>query len=331
MGPNPLHLPFSAVSFGWDASHAPRLVVRSGSEVTIEAPDCSAGQITPASTSDAIRTLDFDRLDPISGPILVEGARPGDVLQVDILDIRLGAYGWSANYPGAGLLPEDFPDPWLYIWDLTGDRAPYLAGISVPIEPMVGIVGTTPAAPGPHSVIPPGRTGGNLDVKHIGIGATVYLPVEVDGALVGLGDTHAAQGDGEVGASGIEAPADIAVRLSVRRDLDLDHPEYEVRRPLERASAAAAGYYVTTGVGPDLYQAAKHAVRRMIERLVRTTGLEPVAAYELCSVALDLKISEAVDHPNYVISAFLPNDLFGSMSLGSDGPEARAGRRDGGR
>ena len=93
-----------------------------------------------------------------------------------------------ANYPGSGLLPEDFPEPWLFVWDLTGDRAPYIGDISVPIEPMVGIVGCTPAAPGVHSSIPPLRTGGNMDVKHIGIGSTVYLPVEVEGALVGLGD-----------------------------------------------------------------------------------------------------------------------------------------------
>lgn len=309
---SPLHLPRSAVSFGWSSGHEPKLVVDSGDEVSVEAPECSFGQITPASTSDAIRDIDFGRIDPISGPIFVKDAHPGDVLQVDLLDIRLGSYGWSANYPGAGLLPEDFPDPWLYIWDLTHERAPYLAGISVPIEPMVGIVGTTTAGPGLHDAIPPRRTGGNLDSKHVGAGATVYLPIEVEGGLVGIGDPHAAQGDGEVGASGIEAPAEILVRLTVRRDLALDHPEYEVRRPLERASAAAAGYYVTTGIGPDLFGAAKYAVRRMIDHLVRTTDLEPVAAYELCSVALDLKISEIVDHPNYVVSAFLPNDLFAS-------------------
>ena len=149
-----------------------------------------------------------------------------------------------------------------------------------------------------------------MDIKHIGAGATIYLPIEVEGALFGIGDPHAAQGDGEVGASGIEAPAHITARLTVRRDLRIDHPEYEVRRPLERPTAAAGGYYVTTGIGPDLYEAARYAVRRMIERLVRLYDLEPVAAYELCSVALDLKISEIVDHPNYVVSAYLPNDLF---------------------
>jgi acetamidase/formamidase len=304
------HLPVTGLSFGWSRDHDPILVVPSGSELVVDAPECSNGQVRPDSNAEAIRTIDFAQVDPIAGPVHVEGARPGDVLQVDLLDLEVGSYGWSANYPGSGLLPEDFPDAWLYVWDISGSRAPYLGGISVPIEPMVGVVGCTPDTPGVHSVIPPTRTGGNLDAKHIGQGCTVYLPVEVEGALFGTGDPHAAQGDGEVGGSGIECPMRITMRLTVRKDLSLDHPEYEVRRPIERASAAAAGYYVTTGIGPDLYEASKGAVRRMIERLTRTRGLEPVEAYELCSVAMDLKISEIVDHPNYVVSAYLPNDLF---------------------
>ena len=149
-----------------------------------------------------------------------------------------------------------------------------------------------------------------MDIKHVGEGTTLYLPVEVEGALFGIGDPHAAQGDGEVGGSGIEASMEITARLTVRRDMSLTFPEYEVRRPLERPTSAAAGYYVTTGIGPDLEEDAKAAVRAMIARLVRTRGLAPVEAYELCSVALDLKVSEIVDHPNFVVSAFLPNDLF---------------------
>ncbi len=307
------HLPRPAVSLGWSRDHAPALTVPSGAEIVVDAPDCSNGQVGPGATADIIERIDWDQVDLISGPVFVEGAQPGDVLQVDILDMVLGSYGYSANYPGAGLLQEDFPDPWVYIWELGAERAPYLAGISVPIEPMIGIVGCTPAAPGVHSAIPPLRTGGNLDAKHIGPGTTVYLPVEVEGALFGTGDPHAAQGDGEVGGSGIEVASKLHLRLTVRKDLRLDAPEYEVRRPLERASAAAAGYYVTTGIGPDLYEASKAAVRRMIDRLTQTRGLEPVAAYELCSVAMDLKLSEIVDHPNFVVSAYLPNDLFDDL------------------
>ncbi len=312
------HLPRPALSLGWSRDHAPSIIVPSGAEITVDAPDCSNGQVVPGSTAEVIERIDWDQVDLISGPVFVEGARPGDVLQVDLLDVEVGTMGYSANYPGSGLLPDDFPDPWIYVWELGSDRARYVNDISVPVEPMVGIVGCTPAAPGVHSAIPPLRTGGNMDAKHIGPGTTVYLPVEVEGALFGTGDPHAAQGDGEVGGSGIEAAMQIRLRLTVRRDLRLDAPEYEVRRPLERASAAAAGYYVTTGIGPDLYAASQAAVRRMIDRLVRTRGLEPIEAYELCSVAMDLKISEIVDHPNYVVSAYLPNDLFDEVlrSLG---------------
>jgi acetamidase/formamidase len=304
------HLPRTSVSFGWNRDHAPLLVVPSGAELVVEADECTNGQVGPDATAETIRNLDFAQMDPITGPIYVEGARPGDVLQVDIVDLQPGAFGFCANYPGSGLLPDEFPDPYVFIWDLTRPRAHYVKGASVPIEPMCGIVGCTPAEPGIHDSIPPRRTGGNLDIKQIGVGSTVYLPVEVEGALFGIGDPHAAQGDGEVGGSGIEAPMTITARLTVRRDFSISMPEYEVRRPLERASAAAGGYYATTGIGPDLYDAARVAVRSMVRRLERTRGLEPIEAYQLCSVALDLKISEIVDHPNYVVSAFLPNDLF---------------------
>jgi acetamidase/formamidase len=305
------HLPRTAVTFGWSRDHRPLLTVPSGAEIVVDADECSHGQVLPGATKAIIRNLDFERVDLASGPVYVEGARAGDTLQVDILEMKVGAYGWSANHPGYGLLTEEYPDEWLYVWDLTtGPAAQYVRGIAVPIEPMAGVVGVAPAEPGIHDPIPPRRTGGNMDIKHVGPGTTLYLPVEVDGALFGVGDPHAAQGDGEVAGSGIEAPMQITVRLTVRRDIALETPEYIVRRPLERPSAAAAGYHVTTGVGPDLLEEAKNAIRRMIRRLGHDHGLDPMEAYMLCSVACDLKISEIVDNPNYIVSAFLPNDLF---------------------
>jgi len=304
------HLPRTAVTFGWSRDYRPLLTVPSGAEIVVEADECSHGQITPGATAAMIRNLDFERVDLANGPVHIEGAQPGDALQVDILDMKVGSYGWSANHPGYGLLTEDFPDEWLYIWDLTGPRAPYVRGITVPIEPMAGIVGVAPSEPGVHDPIPPRVTGGNMDCRYMGPGTTIFLPVEVEGALFGIGDPHAAQGDGEVAGAGIEAPMTITVRLTVRRDLHLESPEYVVRRPLERPSAAAAGYYVTTGIGPDLLESSKNAVRRMIRRLERDHGLDPMEAYMLCSVALDLKITEIVDNPNFMVSAFMPNDLF---------------------
>jgi acetamidase/formamidase len=246
--------------------------------------------------------------------VFVEGARPGDVLQVDILEVAPGSYGWTACIPGFGLLADQFPDPWLHVWEFTGQGAAAVAvftdGIVVPIQPFCGVLGLAPAAPGVHSVIPPRRVGGNLDTRQLGVGTTLYLPVEVEGALFGVGDTHAAQGDGEVCGTAIEGAMTVSLRLSVRRDLQIDGPEFDVTTPLERAGAAAAGYHATTGVGPDLIEATRQSVMRMIAYLGCHHRLSPEQAYALCSVAVDLRISEVVDTPNWVVSAFLPKDLF---------------------
>jgi acetamidase/formamidase len=153
-----------------------------------------------------------------------------------------------------------------------------------------------------------------MDTRQLGPGATLYLPVEVEGALFGVGDTHAAQGDGEVCGTAIEAAMTVALRLTVRPDLHVEAPEFDVTRPLERPGAATAGYHATTGVAPDLMAAARQSVERMIVFLGRRFGLSPESAYALCSVAVDLRLSEVVDAPNWVVSAFLPLDLFASGS-----------------
>jgi acetamidase/formamidase len=305
-----IHVARDQVRFGWDRTFEPSHIVRSGQEIVVDTQDASAGQIQPGATSETVRTLDFERVNPVSGPILVEGAMPGDVLQLDLLEVVPGDFGWTAQIPGFGLLTDAFPEPWLHLWTFADGRASFRPGISVPLEPFCGVIGVAPAAPGLHSVVPPRRVGGNMDIRQLGAGATLYLPVEVEGALLGIGDTHGAQGDGEVCGTAIEAAMTVHARVSVRRDLAIDGPEFDVRRPLERPSAAAAGYHVTTGIEPDLLEAARSAVRRMIAHLVVTRGLSPVEAYGLCSVAVDLKISEVVDAPNWVVSAFLPGDLF---------------------
>lgn len=300
-----------AVSLGWDRDRDPLLVVSPGDEVSLELVDASAGQILPTSTVDAIATFDVNIANPITGPIYVEGAHPGDALAVSILDIELGDTGWTQQNPGWGLMPrEEFPDPWLNHWDLTRSPAPFREGIAVPLEPMCGVIGVALAQPGTHSVVPPRRVGGNMDVKQHRVGTTVLLPVEVEGALLGLGDGHAAQGDGEVCGSAIEASMRVTIRVDLRRDVQLESPHFLVSTALERPTAAAAGYYATTGIGPDLMVAAQSAVRQMIAHLGSSHGLSEQDAYGLCSVAVDLKISEVVDKPNWVVSAFLPLDLF---------------------
>lgn len=306
-----IHLVRSQVHLGWSRDHQPLVSVASGSEVTLETQDASGGQLSGTSTTADLASLDSERVNPVTGPIFVEGAKPGDVLQVELLSVEVGTWGWTAELPGFGLLADQFPDPWLHVWELGGDWAPFMDGINVPIEPFCGVIGVAPAEPGLHSVIPPRRVGGNMDIKQMGAGTTLYLPVEVEGALLGIGDTHAAQGDGEVCGTAIEAAMTVSVRVSVRNDLNIDTPEFDVGRPLERSSAADAGYHAVTGVAPDLMQAARQSIERMIEYLGSRYRLDPQEAYALCSVAVDLKISEVVDVPNWVVSAFISNDLFG--------------------
>ena len=305
-----IHLLRSQVHFGWNRDHPPLLSVASGAEVTLETQDASGGQFSARSTAADVEQLDFERVNPVTGPINVEGARPGDVLQVELLEIDPGSWGWTAQIPGFGLLTDQFPDPWLHIWRLGGERADFTDGVRVPLQPFCGVIGVAPAEVGLHSVVPPRRVGGNMDIKQMGVGTTLYLPVEVEGALLGVGDTHAAQGDGEVCGTAIEAAMAVHIRVSVRRDLAIETPEFDVRRPLERPTAAAAGYHAVTGVAPDLMAATRQSVERMIAYLGSGHGMSPEAAYALCSVAVDLKISEVVDTPNWVVSAFLPNDLF---------------------
>jgi acetamidase/formamidase len=305
-----IHGIISQTQFNWSRERAPVASVRSGAELTLEVQDASAGQIRADSGLDAVINLDFDRVNPSCGPILVEGARPGDVLAVKIRRLEMSAHGWTGLFPGFGLLAEHFTEFGLRLWELRDGQARFNDRISIPLDPFCGVIGVAPAEFGVHSGIPPRRVGGNLDIKQLGEGATVYLPIEVEGALLGIGDTHGAQGDGEVCGSAIESPMTVTVEVSVLRDITIDAPEYDIVRPLERASAARAGYHATTGVAPDLMAAARQAVERMIVHLGDKYALDPKDAYMLCSVAVDLKISEVVDAPNWVVSAFLPKDIF---------------------
>jgi acetamidase/formamidase len=305
-----LHLLRNQVHLGWSRDHPPVVSVASGADLTVETQDASGGQLGPGSTSQSVTALDFELVNPVCGPVFVEGARPGDVLQVEILEVAPGSFGWTALIPGFGLLADKFVEPWLHLWELDRHGAVFTDRIRVPMAPFCGVLGVAPSEPGVHSVIPPRRVGGNLDTRQLGAGATLYLPVEVDGALFGVGDTHAAQGDGEVCGTAIEGPMTVSLRLTVRRDVDVDAPEFDVTRPLERPSAASEGYHATCGVAPDLMAATRQSVERMIVYLERHHELSPEQAYALCSVAVDLRISEVVDAPNWVVSAFLPKDLF---------------------
>ena len=300
-----------AFNYVWDNAIEPALEVEPGGVVQLHVRDASDEQIDAGSGADDVARLDFDHVNPVSGPVFVKGARPGDVLAVELVEFLPREWGWTALIPGFGLLADEFPEPWLRISRVDAElgRVVWSEKVSLPYRPFPGTIGVAPAEPGRHSILPPSRWGGNLDTKHLVEGTRLYLPVGVEGALFSLGDTHAAQGDGEVCGTAIETAMDVVVRLSVRRDFEIEAPQYRLCEGT-LARAEQHGYHVCTGVGPDLMEAAKDAVRATVRRLEEVRGFERQEAYALCSVAVDLRIHELVDAPNWVVGAFLPDEIF---------------------
>jgi acetamidase/formamidase len=304
------YFPSDQVHFTWDAGNAPVLTVDSGDTVVVHTRDVSDDQIGPDSTVDVIAGLDWDRVYPLAGPIAVQGAQPGDTLAIEVLDLHTQGWGWTAILPGLGLLSDDFPDPYLRIFDLTAGDVTYLRkDIAIPIEPFMGTMGICPAGASAQPVMPPGNFGGNMDTRQLTRGTTLYLPIQVEGALFSCGDAHAAQGDGEVCVTGLESPMYGALRFTLHKDRPIPAPQYLTGGPL--APRVADGpWYGTTGVGPDLFLGAQEAVRAMVDHLAAEHGLSPEDAYLLCSLCVDLRISEIVDAGQYVVSALLPLAIF---------------------
>ena len=306
------YVPSDRVHFTWDADNEPLLEIDNGDTIVVETRDVSDNQITPASTSSDL-DLDWDRVYPLAGPIAVHGARPGDTLAIEILDLHTRGWGWTAVLPGLGLLPDDFADPYLRVFDLTGGDVVYFRDdIVLPIEPFFGTMGVCPAGASAQPVMPPGRFGGNLDTRGLTRGTTLFLPVEVEGAMFSCGDAHAMQGDGEVCVTGLESPMYGVLRLTLDRNRRIPAPQYRTAGPLT-PRVDGAGWYGTTGIGGDLYVASQDAVRAMIEHLTTTYGLSGEDAYLLCSLCVDLHISEIVDAGQYVVSALLPLAVFRSV------------------
>ncbi len=303
--------------FGWDNSLAPAARVEPGATILFHCHDPSAGQLGPSSTVADVVALDFGKVNPVSGPIHVEGAEPGDAIKVTIESFVPRShdgrgFGWTANIPGFGLLADQFTDPALHIWSYDpGQMGPALYGreARVPLKPFAGTIGNALAAPGLHSVVPPRRVGGNLDIRDLNAGVTLYLPVEVKGALFSVGDTHAAQGDGEVCGTAIESPMDVVLTLDLVKGANLKTPRFTTPGPVTR-HLDAKGYEVTIGIGPDLMSAARDAVAAMVDLLCAQRGMAAVEAYMLVSTCGDLRISEIVDMPNWVVSFYFPRCVF---------------------
>jgi len=292
---------------GWDNSLTPVLHVEPGAELELHTIDSSGGQLNANSTAADVAKLDFSKVNPVTGPIHIEGAEPGDALAIDILDFDRSDWGWTGIIPGFGLLATDFTEPWLNISHYDEKRVEFRPGIHLPTRPFPGTIGVALAEPGLHSVVPPRSQGGNLDIRDLTRGSRLYLPVAVPGALFSMGDTHAAQGDGEVCGTAVETAMTVRLRVDLVKNAGMRQPQYQVPKTAVRDEPT--GFYATTGVGPDLMQCSKDAISAMIDHLGREYGLDPELAYALCSVAVHLRISEIVDAPNWVVSAVLTEGI----------------------
>jgi acetamidase/formamidase len=301
----------SIVHYEWNNAIPPRLEINAGDTVVFETRDASDEFYNPNSTHEDVMRRVF-KGHPLTGPVRIRDAKPGDVLAVEIVDIAPRAsFGWTNVRPGRGLLPEsEFSKPFLQIWDVSDGKFARglrtMRDIAVPLAPFPGVMGVALDDMGSHNTAPPRKNGGNMDIKQLTAGTTVFLPVWVDGALFSVGDAHGAQGDGEVCITAVEMNARMTLKLLPGGNLT----EPQLRTTGSVAHVSHGPHYATTAHGPDLYQNARQAVRHMIDHLVRHRGLTREEAYILCSVAVDLKISEIVDAPNWIVSAFLPERVF---------------------
>jgi formamidase len=346
----------------WHPHIAPALRITSGETVAIETRDSLDGQIrrgvTPADVANAV----LDRAHVLTGPVYVEGAEPGDLLEINILDVVTADYGFTAIFPGLGVLRDRYPGPYVLHWELNGTDAvcDSLPGVRIPAAPFMGVMGLAPslerlravnrreaaaaaAQPGlvvlppePNCAVPldlaiageAWRTvaahemGGNMDIRQLVAGSTLYLPVDVPGALFSVGDAHYAQGDGESCGTAIETSATLTARFVVRKGEAAARrqttPSYRCATT-ETPGIGSKGYFATTGLpigadgainGMDATLAAANAASAMIDRLVYERGFSPEQAYCLFSVAGDLRISSIVNTPHSLVSALLPESIF---------------------
>lgn len=320
------HISSSKAHLKWTNALPAVLTVPSGTEVTFDLKDGLNNQIRRDNAATALSSFDFSLADPAFGPIHIEGAEPGDILQVDVLSLTPAATGVTAIFNGFGLLADEFTEQHIKLWDLSEaallagspKRAVFKPGISVPVRPFLGVMGIAPAAEGEFSTIPPyALSGGNMDTRDLGVGTKVCFPVQVAGALFSCGDGHAAQGDGEVCGTAIEVPMQARLRLSVVKKGEKDWMELKCPHYITPPRVADVqeedgkkGTYSALGIHADPREAARMALRGLLDWLQKAKGLTRVEAYMLASVAASLRMSEVVDMPNFAISCSIPLSTF---------------------
>jgi len=335
--------------------------VEESEEVVLQTRDAIDGQLNPNTTEADFALVKPGAIHPLTGPVLVKGAQPGDLLEVEFLDIMPEPWAFSAVIPGFGFLRDTFTTPFMVHWNIAGGWAtsPQIPRVRIPGAPFMGVSGVAPSraqlqewtrrendliarggfalppdsdgavpATGPATgeglrTLPPRENGGNFDVKQLSKGSKLLLPVSVEGALFSTGDAHFAQGDGEVCVTAVEMSATVSVRFRVLKG---EASRHHIRGPqfqredyfVEPQWAAPRRFIATMGMpiredgvneGENLTLACRNALISMID-LLEERGFTREQAYVLCSVAVDLKISNVVDVPNFVVSAFLPEDIF---------------------
>jgi formamidase len=346
----------------WHPDIPPLVRCDPGDEVILQTRDALDGQIGRDATAETVGAANLNVVHPLTGPVYVNGAERGDLLEVEILEVEPQSFGFTIQVPGFGFLRDEFPDPYIAKWTIADGWATSedLPGVRIPGHPFMGTIGLSPdrellerttareqaaldrggmvlppdptdAVPSDPAIaatalrtVPPRETAGNVDIKQLGAGTRLLIPVYAEGGLFSAGDAHFAQGDCETCGTAIEMRSTLHVRFAVHkgmaaergiRDLQFTREDYYVAPEY----AAPRRFFATTGLSvtrdgenrpEDLTLAARNALLNMIDHLGQHGGWTRQQAYAICSVAVDLKVSELVDVPNFVVSAFLPLDIF---------------------
>lgn len=301
----------------WSPDNRPVISVSDGDTIEVDVPDSSTDQVTRSMTVSGLKKIDTSKTDAAVGPIFVEEAFPGDILRVDLLDIKPANWGWSAVFPGFGLLSDFFPKHRLFHWSIQNGFArprgdAFLSGLRIPIKPFLGVIGVSPAkAREGYGMIPPQHFGGNMDNNRICAGSTVYFRVNVRGGNLCIADTHAAQGDGEVCGTAVETPSRTRIRVRVYREMEFDMKTPTV---VYTEGGRKSRRVSTSGISPDLMIGARDAVLSMIS-IMEAGGIERYEAYVMCSVAGSLRISEIVDSPNWNVGFSIDSALLKQIGV----------------
>ncbi|WP_343487117.1 acetamidase/formamidase family protein [Allomuricauda sp. d1] len=278
----------------------PILSVSSGAIIEAFTEEASDGQFSMNSTMGALDSLDFEPIHPLTGPVFVENAQPGDVLMVTLHKIELGDWGWNAIVPSFGFLADTLNAKYLKLYKLGADceKVMFNDDIAIELNPFPGVMGVAPDTTALLNTIPPRANGGNMDDPNMTEGTTLYFPVFVEGGLFSIGDGHAVQGLGEVCGTAIECPLRIVYQIEVLKNRSISEPQYETE-----------DYYATTGFAPTIDEAAKKATLYMVNYLKEEQGLSTEEAYALCSLQGDLQIAEVVDLPNMLVTMHMPKSV----------------------